>query len=369
MSTARWAIEFTWRLFNPGAPELWNHAFAAAVGHEQAHGAGSIHADQAQVYADNRVVLLFHTTAGGIAILIFAAQFSARFRRNLRRHRILGRVGVTIALVGMLGAFGYLLAVGPENTFDGPAFYIQLWALAIGTVVGVTAGFLAVRRRQIAMHRSFMAYAFALLLTAPLLRIEYVLLGALWADTNQLETNLAGGAILAVLAPLGAIVASRAMAGRDPRDPSIRSLPGRGVEFAVGIAAAGSLVLLIPRFNETFDGVDRITAAGLLAGLAGLAVTATNLVAARRAGADVAAEEWRVHTLALMAGIPAMLVLWLGYDLVFGAGEAFFGALLTAPALTLSVGLFLVIWRRRIIGRSVAGGEPSSLTPRAVGLR
>ncbi|MBC6450247.1 DUF2306 domain-containing protein [Actinokineospora xionganensis] len=343
------AIEYTWRLFNPSAPGLWDRVFAGAVGDEQALGAGSIHHEQADAYAENRVLLLFHTTAGGIAILIFAAQFSARFRRNLRRHRVLGRVGVTLALVGMLGAFGYLLAVGPEHTFDGPAFYLQLWALALGTLIGVIGGFATALRRQIAMHRSLMAYAFALLLTAPLLRIEYVLLGVLWSGTTQVETNLAGGATLATLAPLGAILASRAMAGRDRRSPTVRPLPGRNLDRAVGIAALATLPLLVLRYTETFDGTDRITIAGMCTMLAGLAAAATNAAAARKAGKDVAAEEWRVHTLAFVASVPAMLLLWLAYDAPFTTGEAFFGALLTAPAVTLSMGLLLVVWRRRTV--------------------
>lgn len=357
------AIEYTWHLFSPGTPELWNQVFAAAVGEEQALGAGSIHGEQAAAYAENRFLLLFHTTAGGVAILVFAAQFSARFRRDLRRHRVLGRAAVTLALVGMVGAFGYLLAVGPQRTFDGPAFYIQLWALGLGTTVGVVGGFLAARRRQIAMHRTLMAYAFALLLTAPLLRIEYLVLGAAWSGTTQLETNLAGGAILATLAPLGAILASRAMAEPDRRSPAIRPLPGRSLDLAVGALALTTLPLLVLRFSETFAGIDRVTIAGTCAALAGLATAASNAASARMAGKVVAAEEWRVHTLAVLAGVPAMMLLWLAYDVPFTTSEAFFGALLTAPAAGLSAGLLLIAWRRRAVV-SPRSGRPALQTAR-----
>lgn len=345
------AIEYMWRFFHPDSPQLWDHTFSAIVDHDEAFGRGSIHAEQEVRYEQNRAILLFHTTAGGIAILLFAAQFSARVRRNLKRHRVIGRVAVGLSLVGMAGAMAFLLAVGPQGTFDGPAFYLQLWALAIGTALGVALGLAAAVKRQIAMHQALMAYAFALLLTAPLLRIGYLFLGNLWPDTTQLETNLAGAAFLATWAPLGAFLAARSFDHRRRRGPAIGDLPGRALDLGVLAAAAVGVLLLVTRHADTFDQLDRVTTTGLVGLLAALGVAFANHRGARRSGEVLAAEEWRVTILGLLASAPAGVILWAVYDLPFTTQEAYAGMLLTAPALTVSLGFLVIVWRRRTVRR------------------
>lgn len=355
------AIEYMWRFFNPDAPELWNHTFGAVVDHEEAYGPGSIEAEQVVQYTQNRYILLFHTTAGGIAIVLFAAQFSARVRRNLARHRLIGRFAASIALIGMAGAMAFLLAVGPEGTFDGAAFYLQLWALALGTTIGVGLGLAAAVKRQIAMHQALMAYAFALLLTAPLLRVFYLFLGNLWPETTQLETNFAGAAFLATWAPLGAFLAARALDVRQRRTTAIGPLPGRALDLGVLATAVVAAAALGWRYSTAFDGLDRVTTTGLVGVVAGLSVALTNHLAARRAGNDLAAEEWRVIGLAQLAGAPTGVVLWALYDLPFTTYDAYVGMLLTAPALALSIGFLVVVWRRRVVRRTTRSGEAAQL--------
>ncbi|WP_188113250.1 DUF2306 domain-containing protein [Nocardioides humilatus] len=345
------AIEYTWRLFHPGSPELWNHAYAGIVDHDEAYGSGSIHAVEATRYADNRWTLLFHTTTGGVAILLFAAQFSSRLRRNLRRHRILGRVALSVALIGMLGAMVYLLAVGPHGTFDGPAFHLQLWALAIGTTIAIVLGFAAVRQRQIAMHQALMAYAFALLLTAPLLRVAYLVLGSAWPDSTQLETNLAGAAFLATWAPFGAFLAARGMDHTERRSAGIRPLPGRRLDIAMAVTAAVATAGLGASYRSAFGSLDRVTTTSIVALVAAVAVASTNLLAARRLGRPAAADEWRTMLLALAAAPLATLILWQVYAISFSDADAFGGALLTGPAVPVSLGFLVVTWRRRRVRR------------------
>lgn len=346
------AVEYMWRFFNPDAPQLWNHTFGSLVDHQEAYGPGSIEAEQTVEYTQNRYILLFHTTAGGLAIVLFAAQFSARVRRNLARHRAIGRIAVSIALVGMVGAMAFLLAVGPEGTYDGAAFYLQLWALALGTTIGVTLGLAAAVKRQIAMHQALMAYAFALLLTAPLLRVGYLLLGNLWPETTQLETNLAGAAFLATWAPLGAFLAARAMDTRQRRSSAIGRLPGRSVDLGIAAAAVVASVALGWRYAETFGGIDRVTTTGLVGAAVGIAIAGVNHVAAHRAGSDLAADEWRVIGLSLLAAAPTGVILWAIYDVPFTTHDAYFGMLLTAPAVPLSAGFLTVVWRRRVVRRT-----------------
>lgn len=346
------AVEYMWRFFTPDAPALWDHTMSTVVDHDEVYGAGSIHSEQTEAYEANRLVLLFHTTTGGIAILLFAAQFSTRFRSRLRRHRIVGRIAVTLALVGMVGAAAYLLSVGPRGTFDGPGFWIQLWGLAIGTAVAVSLGFVAAFKRQIAMHSALMALGFALLLTAPLLRIFYLLLGNAWPEVTQLETNFAGAAFLGTWAPLGAFLAARSQDLRVRPSPRIRPLPGRWVEVVVLAAAVVTTPVLVTRYADALGQVDRITVTGLVGFVAGLLVAVANLVSARRSDAFVAAEEWRVITLSLVATPPFALALWAVYDVWFTTGDAFLGTLLTGQALPLYLGFLVIVWRRRTVRAS-----------------
>ncbi|HVK29739.1 MAG TPA: DUF2306 domain-containing protein [Nocardioides sp.] len=357
------AVEYTWRFFDPGAPRLWDRTFAAVVDHDEVYGAGSIHTVSGDEYADNRLTMLFHTTTGGIAIVLFAAQFSARLRRNLVRHRVVGRVAAGLALVGMAGAAAYLVAVGPDDTFDGPAFHVQLWALAFGTATGTVLGVAAARRRQIAMHQALMAYAFALLLTAPLLRVGYLVLGNAWPDATQLETNLAGAAFLGTWAPFGAFLAARAQDRRRRRSSGIPALPGRRLDVGVLLLAAAAAPVLVARHGATIDGPDRVTVTGLVGALVALAVAVANLVGARRAGAEVAAEEWRVACLGLVATAPTAVVTGALLDLPFSDADAWFATLLTAPAIALSLGFLLVVWRRRTIRNPRAQGAALEPVP------
>lgn len=342
LAYAPMAFEYTARLFG-GGPELWNQTFSATTGSDHALGAGSIHHEQQDVYAEHRWVLLVHTTLGAVAIALAVFQLTRWSRRRIGVHRVTGRLQATLAVVAMLAAMAYLVLVGPRGTFDGPAFYLQLWALAIGTLSGTVLGVAAARQGQIAMHRVLMAYAFALLCTAPFLRVLYILLGMAWPDVTQEVTNLAGGCIEAVWAPMAAILASRTFPTSTHRD-HVRDLPGPVVDGALLTTAALALAALTVAYAAAFDGADRVTLTAVTAWALGLALTVVN----HRVAADaIAREEWRIHRASMLASLPVTAALWGAYALAFTTHEAFFGALLTGPALALTLGLLLVTWRRR----------------------
>jgi uncharacterized membrane protein YozB (DUF420 family) len=336
------AAEFMARFFG-GGPQLWDHAFTSVVGSDRAVGPGSIHFEQHDVYERYRWVLLTHTALAAIAISLAVFQFTARSRVRLGVHRWIGRVQVSLTLVAMGGAMTYLVVVGPHRTFDGPAFYLQLWALAIATAAGTALGWLAIRRGHQASHRVLMAFAFAMLCTAPFLRVLYMVFGLAWPGASQEVTNLAGGAVEAVWAPMAAVLASRMVPAARKRE-HLATLPGAWLDrLVLGLGAVG-LAALIAAYVEVFDGVDRVTMTAAVAVGLGILLTQLNL---RAAGDPVAREEWRIHAAAMLAGIPTTLALWGVYSLAFTTEEGFYGALLTGPAVPLSLGLLLIAWRRR----------------------
>ncbi|HSX65909.1 DUF2306 domain-containing protein [Nocardioides sp.] len=365
------AIEYMWRFFDADAPELWNHAYAGVVGDAQAYGDGSVYVTRHAEYAEHRGVLLLHTTTGGLAIIGFLAQFSARLRRNRQLHRIVGRITAALVVVSMSGSYAYLLLVGPDGIFDGPGFYLQLWGLATGSLVGTLLAVWAIRAREVLVHQTLMAYAFALLLTAPLLRGLYVVFGLAWADATQELTHLAGSALLATAAPFGAVLASRSFDHRDRTGKSASKTSasaGWRIDAWFAAAAISALVLLAARYRATFDGLDRVTTVSVTAIAIGLALALGSRFSAVRQARSYAAAEWRIHVRAMLAAIPAYLVLWMLYDVPFAAADAFNGAALTAPGMTLSLGLFLVAWRRRRrAGRSPSRSVDADQTGALVG--
>lgn len=341
------AIEYMWRFFDPSAPALWDRTYSGVVGDRIVFGSGSIYNDQHEAYMASRVILLVHTIFGGTAILIGAMQFSSRLRQRFTViHRISGRVQVPVVAVVAITGMIYLVRTGPDRTFTGPAFYVQLWMIAIGTLVSIVLATVAIVRGQVAVHRSFMALNFALLLTAPLLRLSYLVLGLAWPDQTQTVANMAASAILGVWIVAGAIVATR-IADRGHRPPYVQPtrIPRSLWWSTIAInGAAGAGVILA--YLNLIGSPDRI----MLSYMVTLAVTVSAFaILARRAAAaqdSVAAGEWRIHLLALCWSPATFVLLWPLFSPLFGVAMATYCAMFLASAIPMSLGFMWVSLRR-----------------------
>ncbi|HEX4309373.1 MAG TPA: DUF2306 domain-containing protein [Acidobacteriaceae bacterium] len=114
------------------------------------------HAYRLQVIAD-RHLLIPHTLAGTLALLIGPVNFSSRIRqRHLKLHRTLGYIYVISVFVGSFT--GIALAAGRPG-FPGTSMQAAAW------IVCTTAAFPAARNRQIAVHRQWMARSYAVTFT------------------------------------------------------------------------------------------------------------------------------------------------------------------------------------------------------------
>jgi uncharacterized membrane protein len=114
------------------------------------------HAYRLQVIAD-RHLLIPHTLAGTLALLIGPINFSSRIRqRHLRLHRILGYIYVISVFVGSFT--GIALAAGRPG-LPGTSMQAAAWIVCT-TVAVVTA-----RNRQIKVHRQWMARSYAVTFT------------------------------------------------------------------------------------------------------------------------------------------------------------------------------------------------------------
>jgi uncharacterized membrane protein len=114
------------------------------------------HAYRLQVIAD-RHLLIPHTLAGTLALLIGPINFSSRIRqRHLQLHRILGRVYVISVFVGSFT--GIALAWGRPG-LPGTSMQAAAWMIC------TTAALLTARNRQIVQHRQWMARSYAVTFT------------------------------------------------------------------------------------------------------------------------------------------------------------------------------------------------------------
>jgi uncharacterized membrane protein len=114
------------------------------------------HAYRLQVIAD-RDLLIPHTLAGILALLIGPINFSSRIReRHLKFHRALGRIYVISVFIGSFT--GIALAAGRPG-LPGTSMQAAAW------MVCTVAAFVTARNRQIAAHRQWMARSYAVTFT------------------------------------------------------------------------------------------------------------------------------------------------------------------------------------------------------------
>lgn len=342
------AMEYMVYLYDIDTPQLWNTFFAMVTSKEHALGPGSFATEQHEWYLKSRLAMTVHTMIGSLTIIIAILQFSKAMRsRYPRAHKWLGRTYLILVTISMLNAFLYLLRTGPENVFNGPAFYAQLWFLGIGVLVGSWLGFAFILKGKVRMHQAAMAYGFALLLTTPLLRILWLFLGVLWPDVTQEVTNIAGGALLGTLSIFGAMVAARCLDTRTAVPKNYRFLPGKKMELLFGLLAVPSIIWIAMHYMAEIGTVDRLLASAILSVLIVILATAALAQSARRSGRTLAADEWRIHFLATLAIFPMFALVWAIYELVFPVYDSFYAAVLTGPGYAMSLGYLVMTLRRR----------------------
>jgi uncharacterized membrane protein len=114
------------------------------------------HAYRLQVIAD-RHLLIPHTLAGTLALLIGPINFSSRIRhRHLQLHRVLGRIYAASVLVGAFT--GIALAAGRPG-LPGTSMQAAAW------IVCTAAAVITARNHHITQHRQWMARSYAVTFT------------------------------------------------------------------------------------------------------------------------------------------------------------------------------------------------------------
>lgn len=193
--------------FAAGRDGLWLRFFTAVVSREHAHGAGSVHVEQAAAYREGFRFMLMHTTMGAFALAIGPFQFIAAIRRRYpAAHRTMGRIYLAGAVLSMFAGIGYLLITPPADVFSGAPFAIALIGLDLAVLFTAWLAYSAIRQRAILRHQAWMAFNFGLLFATPLLRLLWIVFGHVFPAMDQTADNLGITTFLLPLSLFGALV-------------------------------------------------------------------------------------------------------------------------------------------------------------------
>ncbi|MEU8541319.1 DUF2306 domain-containing protein [Streptomyces sp. NPDC048717] len=295
------AMTGLWPFARPGAPSLgqWLLGRSVSPGY-----AATLIQDRAVPYARSLGPLIVHSVLGGLLMLLGPAQLLTAVRRRIRLHRTLGILYAAAVYVSMAGVALYLIRTRPEETFSGAAFWVVLATLLTGTVLSVTFGILTAVAGLPELHQRWMLLCYAYLMTAPLLRIEWGALPALYPGLTLQEINLVALMPLGTFVVLGALLASRAM-DRRHNHPFVsgRWWPAPVLAAAYAVAVAG-LAWLGHGFAGHGTPGRRLLLAYAVPYVLLLAVPQVRALRAARRGAVWAREEWHTH-LVVMCLAPA----------------------------------------------------------------
>ena len=283
-----------WPYASPGAPAIGEWLLGRTVSPEFVADAVR---DRMGPYTRSLAPLILHSVLGGLLMLLGPVQLLSAVRRRIRLHRITGTVFAVTVYVSMAGAALYLVRTPPEQAFSGAAFWIVLATILVGTVGSVTLGVLAAVRGFPDLHQRWLLLCYGFLMTAPLLRLEWGFLPALYPGLSLQDINRVAIMHLGSLVSFGALLASRAL----DRRTTVPGLTGTWcpgpVMAAVHLAGAAGLTWITVAFLDQGTGGRRLLLAYAVPYAATYAVIAVR--AARARGAHWAREEWRLHLAAL----------------------------------------------------------------------
>lgn len=201
------AITYMWKYFSTQAPAPQDEITTFLVSENYAIGAGSIHGVRQSHYLANKWEMLIHTTLGSLALVLAILQFLPKLRQKFpAMHRWMGRIYFTMMSVAMVVVMYYLFVTPPMTHWIGLPFQIQVWGLAIYTLLTGVLAALAARRRDFIAHQAWIIMNMALMLTAPALRLMWIFLFPLWSAQDLLSNMGAAAVSLGILAPAGATI-------------------------------------------------------------------------------------------------------------------------------------------------------------------
>ncbi|MDH6140320.1 hypothetical protein P3T35_002328 [Kitasatospora sp. GP30] len=222
-----------WPYAHPGAPAIGQRLLAHTVSQRYVSAA---FADRIGPYRQSLTAMVVHSVLGGLLMVLGPAQLLSAVRRRIRLHRAMGVLFTATVYASMAGAADYLLRTRPAGAFSGPTFWIVLATILVGTVLSATMGVIAALTRRPDLHHRWMLLCYGYLMTAPLLRLEWMVLPFVFPGLSVAEINRIAVMHLGSVVVFGALVASRFLDRRS-------NLPGLTGSWApVPVLVAAQLV-------------------------------------------------------------------------------------------------------------------------------
>lgn len=114
-----------------------------------------------------RIAFFTHIYLGGISLLVGWSQFSKKIRRkNLKLHRLLGKIYVICVLISAIAGFYVALFAN-----GGIISQLGFLFLAIGWFYSTLNGYITIKKKDIENHRKWMIRSYAFTLAAVTLRL------------------------------------------------------------------------------------------------------------------------------------------------------------------------------------------------------
>lgn len=340
----------------------WVNVMAQISSSEYAYGDDGISDTNIYYFSmseTRRHVLSTHMTLGLVLMVAGFLQFWPAFRQRYRKaHRLVGVTYILAAFISMAMSGHHLINSGIANTYNTFVFHIGLWIMLVGVLVSLTMAGIALLRKDIARHLGWQALGFGFLLTAPLQRMDWLMLSTMADGVSFNEMNILVNTILfaqATLAGLCLFWLNRASSPlRKNNALNITPLTKPVQYMGYGAIALGALVLMLPVVMSVGIGdiglLQRIVPALPLAWLARLLdsawlpafvlllivllTSAWTQLSAVRAGAGLSATQQRVTLISLL--VVVLMLFYGAFQLGMptharssgGSGLAVMGALL-----------------------------------------
>lgn len=361
------AMTELWPYAHPGAPAFGEWLLSHVVSPRYVAEA---FATRIGPYGRSLAPMVVHSVLGGLLMVLGPIQVLSAVRRRTRLHRATGVVFALTVYASMAGAALYLMRTAPRDAFSGPAFWIVLATILVGTVLSVTFGIFAAVGRFPDLHQRWMLLCYGFLMTAPLLRIEWGALPRLLPGLSMADINRVAIMHLGSVVAFGALAVSRTMDRRVTVSGVIGSwvpMPVLGVAHLAGAVALAWIIRSYLGWGA--DGL-RLLLAYLVPYSATYVIMLARARRASREGRIWAREEWRLHLAGLClapvasagAVLPFERYAGLDFPTALSAGVAI-GCGVLAFAATAVVSLRVMYGRELTKRGRLAARHPRRVSP------
>lgn len=172
---------------------LWNTVTAYFTGTKFGFGTNG-NTEQPLYYATmtstEQRVLSIHMVLGGACLVLGCLQFWPSFRKKYpKAHRNIGGIYILSSLTMVAASLYHLHHTTIAETYQGYAFHIQLWFLALSTLIAQILAIVFLIKRNIPLHMGLQLYTFLSFLNAPIQRYDWAVFGSIYPHLTQGEVN------------------------------------------------------------------------------------------------------------------------------------------------------------------------------------